>query len=93
MDEAYEVMGESEELKQGVEEDAKQVDWLMGIETKLEELLLLRESPEKKAESKAGGATSQKHPDPPPNHNKTEDFLNIEPKTATAWQKKQIEKV
>ena len=58
MDEAYEVMGESEELKQGADEDTKQIDWLMGIETKLEEMLLLRESPEKKSESQAGGAAS-----------------------------------
>ena len=65
-----------------MEEDTKQVDWRMGIETKLEELLLLRESPEKKSESKAGGASSQKHQDPPPSHNKTDDFLNTEPKTA-----------
>ena len=82
MDEAYEVIGDNEELKQGVEEDTKQVDWLMGIETKLEELLLLRESPEKKIENKAGGTSSHQPQVPPPSHNKTDDFLNTEPKTS-----------
>ena len=80
LDEAYEAMGESDELKQGVEEDTKQVDWLMGIETKLEELLLLRESPEKKAGNNAGAATSQQQLGQPLGHNKTDEFLRLEPK-------------
>ena len=82
MDEAYEVMGESEELKQGADEDTKQIDWLMGIETKLEEMLLLRESPEKKSESQAGGAASLLGP--PLSHNRTKEFLSVEPKASAS---------
>lgn len=80
MDEACEVLGDNEELKLGTEEDIKQIDWLMGIETKLEEMLLLRESPEKQAESAAGGAASLLGT--PVGHNKTNEFLKEEPKTA-----------
>ena len=81
LDEAYETLGDSEELKEGVKQDTGQVDWLMGIETKLEELMMLRESPEKRADNMAGAHT-EKHQAHPLDPNKTEEFLRLAPKAA-----------
>ena len=81
LDEAYETLGENEELKEGAAQDTEQVEWLMGIETKLEELMMLRESPEKKADNSAG-AYIEKHLGHPLGHNKTDEFLKMGPKGA-----------
>jgi hypothetical protein len=50
LDEAYETMGDSEALKIVVTEDEAQWEWLTRIEAKLEELMLLNESPEKQSD-------------------------------------------
>ena len=47
LDEAFGTMGDSEALKVVVTEDEAQWEWLTKIEAKLEELMLLNESPEK----------------------------------------------
>ena len=47
LDEAFGTLGDREALKEVVAEDEDQWDWLTKIEAKLEELMLLNESPEK----------------------------------------------
>jgi hypothetical protein len=53
LDEAFEAMEGSEGLAEAMVEDEKQWDWLLEIESKLEELMIMRVSPEK-----GGGASA-----------------------------------
>ena len=53
LDEAFETLGEDAALAEAMVEDEKQWDWLTDIEAKLEELMIMRVSPEK-----GGGASA-----------------------------------
>jgi predicted secreted hydrolase len=53
LDEAFETLKGDEGLAEAMVEDEKQWDWLTAIATKLEELMIMRVSPEK-----GGGASA-----------------------------------
>ena len=50
LDDAFGTMGDSEALKDAEAGEDEQWEWLTKIETKLEELMLLKESPEKQSD-------------------------------------------
>ena len=51
LDEAFETLGDDAALAEVLVEDEKQWDWLTEIEAKLEELMMMRVSPEKGADA------------------------------------------
>ena len=51
LDEAFETLGDDAALAEAMVEDEKQWDWLTEIEAKLEELMMMRVSPEKGADA------------------------------------------